>query len=208
MRRTVISIAFLLLSGCASMSPQQCLRGDWTGQGLSDGLEGLPLSRLTDHAKACAKSGVAPDEALYRQGREQGLAGYCTPDHAFLVSRLGEHYRGVCPPDSEPAVLTAFANGGLVHSFETRLTLLTMEIANTEARADKAERDARDVRKQLRNDNLTTAQRGELEDRLDHLLSKRSRSREARWQAEADKRDAERDLEELKVRLQSDYGAW
>ena len=56
----------LLLGSCATMSEDQCRVGDWGGQGLRDGSAGLPMSRLDDHAEACAKHGVAPDVTPYR----------------------------------------------------------------------------------------------------------------------------------------------
>ena len=60
----------LWLSGCETMSADQCLVGDWGGRGYQDGLNGLRSDRLDDHAKACAKHGVTPNVSAYYSARE------------------------------------------------------------------------------------------------------------------------------------------
>jgi hypothetical protein len=85
-------VAVGALAGCATMSKEACLQGDWAGVGFKDGEAGRPQSRLDEHAKACAKSGVVPDAAPYFQAREQGLKLYCTQDRGFGEGRNGNAY--------------------------------------------------------------------------------------------------------------------
>ena len=61
---TLVAMAGLATVSCATMSQEQCLRGDWRAVGYGDGVDGRPMSRLDDHAKACAKAGVTPDAKL------------------------------------------------------------------------------------------------------------------------------------------------
>ena len=112
----------LLLASCATISEEACLQGDWAGIGFKDGEAGHPQSRLDEHAKACAKTGVAPDPAPYFAARAQGLRLYCTPDRGFREGRLGHSYAGVCPEPAAGRFLPAYADGQLVHAAAARLS--------------------------------------------------------------------------------------
>ncbi|RZJ86301.1 MAG: DUF2799 domain-containing protein, partial [Brevundimonas sp.] len=75
--------ALSLLGSCATMSEDQCLAGAWGQVGYADGAAGYAMSRLNEHAEACAKYGIAPEEAIYRSARADGLRVYCTPESGF-----------------------------------------------------------------------------------------------------------------------------
>ena len=111
------------------MSAAQCMAGDWSGQGYSDGQQGLTMSRLDDHAKACAEHGVTPDASAYADGRRQGLVHYCTPGKGFEVGRSGSGYAGVCPSDLEADFMYGYRDGQVVHEVEQAL-------ANARSRVD------------------------------------------------------------------------
>jgi hypothetical protein len=49
--RAVVASCLLTLAGCATMSKEACLQGDWAGVGFKDGEAGRAQSRLDDHAK-------------------------------------------------------------------------------------------------------------------------------------------------------------
>ncbi len=88
----------LILTGCATLSREQCQRGDWYGLGVADGQLGQPASRIDQHQSACAEYGIAPDNRQYMEGRAQGLSTYCRLDNAFETGLRGQRYQGVCPP--------------------------------------------------------------------------------------------------------------
>ena len=97
--RWFLPILFLpLVSGCATLSREQCRQGDWFGIGLSDGQAGEPASRIERHARACSEYGIQVDGQRYRDGHEQGLLAYCRIDNAFATGLQGQRYQGVCPP--------------------------------------------------------------------------------------------------------------
>ena len=50
-----VVVGAALLAGCTTMSKDQCLAGAWGEKGYADGAAGYPISRLDDHAKACAE---------------------------------------------------------------------------------------------------------------------------------------------------------
>jgi hypothetical protein len=208
MRRALIITTALLLSGCATMSQEACLQGDWAGVGYKDGAKGYPQSRIDDHAKACAKAGVTPDAALYFPARANGLKLYCTPANGFRQGREGSTYAGVCPEGSEPDFLDAYADGQLVHAAHRRLNQAQSDLSSADSRAERAGHDVRGVEEELRNPALNDEQKRELRDRLNRLKGERSRAIEDGRRADWARRDAEREVDDLRVRFTRIYGPW
>ena len=93
---SIISSVYLL-SGCATLSKQECTIGDWQTIGYNDGVAGYHSDRLASHTKACAKAGVAPDYQSWERGRQSGLKQYCTVNNAYNVGRRGRQLNTVCP---------------------------------------------------------------------------------------------------------------
>ena len=81
--------AAALLSSCTTMSKDECLAGAWGEKGYADGASGYPMTRLDDHAKACAKFQIAPNPAAYGSAREDGLRTYCTFRRGWEEGRAG-----------------------------------------------------------------------------------------------------------------------
>lgn len=86
-----------LLAGCATLSKQECLIGDWQAIGYNDGVAGYHSDRLASHTKACAKASVAPDYQAWERGRKLGLQQYCTINNAYNIGRRGSQLNNVCP---------------------------------------------------------------------------------------------------------------
>lgn len=88
----------LLLSGCASMAPEQCRMADWLQVGVQDGSVGrAPQPRLGQYAKDCAEAGVRPDAARFHQGWEMGILRYCTPHTGWSEGTQGRSGQtGIC----------------------------------------------------------------------------------------------------------------
>lgn len=153
MRMTGLAVAAVFVSGCASMSEQECLSANWLDQGFRDGRNGQPLRRFEEHRQACAKVGVRPDQRLYLQGREQGIVHYCTPENAFEEGRLGRQYRNACPAHLEHGFLLAYEQGKLVYDAEQRIEKLNRESRQLEQRL-KTEKDKdsqQSIRQELRD---------------------------------------------------------
>ena len=101
----------LALGGCASMSKEDCLTGNWYVQGYEDANGGRTFDRFDDHVKACAKVGATPDEAVYGTGYEAGLVDYCTPERGYQLGSRDSEYRDICPFDTEAAFLGRYVDG-------------------------------------------------------------------------------------------------
>jgi hypothetical protein len=202
------AVAVVSLAGCATISQEACLQGDWFRVGLKDGEAGRAQSRLDDHAKACAKAGVVPDSALYFQARDQGLKFYCTPDRGFSEGRNGNSYAGVCPQEPERDFLIGYADGQVVHAAVSRLSEAESDRDSADRRAEKRDREARGVEDELKNPVLNNEQKHELRDRLNRLRSERRQAVEDGRRADWAAREAEREVDELRHRFGPQYGGW
>lgn len=112
----------VLVTGCASLTPEQCRHADWRQIGFADGSQGLPGARIDDHAKACAEQGIRPALNEYLQGRAQGLYSYCQPENGFAVGRRGAVGNvGDCPDSLKQAFLNNYRHGNQVYLLESQI---------------------------------------------------------------------------------------
>jgi hypothetical protein len=128
----------LVLSGCSSMSKNECLTVDWRTIGYEDGVDGYPADRIAEHRKSCAKYGVGTDLALYQQGREQGLQEYCKPANGYRVGARGASYPSVCPAALEPPFAAAFDSGHQLYVLQSR-------VSNADAQIDYRRRELHQI---------------------------------------------------------------
>ncbi len=171
--RSALALAALttfLLTGCAVMSPEECLRADWYVVGVQDGQDGEPLGRLDQRAEACAEVKVVPDANRYLAGRAQGLTGYCRLEQAALLGLAGKSYRGVCPVGVDAEFRRRHAVGADLYQARKAVDDLDTRRRNLEAQLSRAKSDKerQDVRDDLR--------------RLDRdYRYARDRARDAEW---------------------------
>jgi Protein of unknown function (DUF2799) len=92
----IIVISCLIISGCASLSPEECKQADWYLIGMTDAQKGFSKLRIDDHRKACAKVQVTPDLFTYQRGHEKGQKTYCTTQNGFTQGAAGTNYQGAC----------------------------------------------------------------------------------------------------------------
>ena len=177
------------LSGCASMSADECHTVDWATIGFEDGSRGYTADRLASHRKACAKHGVAPDLAAYQRGHAQGLESFCQPGRGFNHGANGGSYNGVCPAHLEPDFLEAFGAGHKLHSLRSSLATASSLIQSKEAEIEDAESRIVAAQFELISDETTSEQRvqllielkdlaeriGELEVEIEQLVADRAR---------------------------------
>ena len=128
----LLAIALSGLSGCATMSGDECATGDWSAIGYEDGSRGYTMDRLAKHRKACAKHGVTPDFAAYQSGRDRGLVDYCQPNRGFSVGANGGTYHGVCSVNLEADFLDAFNVGQHLYTLRSNVNGATSSIHSAE----------------------------------------------------------------------------
>jgi hypothetical protein len=200
--------ALLGLASCATMSADQCLAGDWVGQGYSDGASGLSMSRLEAHAEACAKHGVTPDAAAYRSGRDQGLVQFCTPANGFRAGRTGSGYAGVCPAWLEADFMPAYRDGQIVHGFERALTDARGRVDSLGRQLEDLDEKITGKQAELRATGLTEAQRDQIRSRIQEIRRERANTERDWRRAQEAVDEAERDVRDVRWRFRSEYGNW
>ena len=190
-----------LLSSCTTMSKDQCLAGAWGEKGYADGTSGYPMTRLDDHAKACAKYQVAPNPAAYGSAREDGLRSYCTFERGWVEGRAGNTYYGVCRPEDEQAFLPAYRDGRILHEVEDAYETAQGALSSAEARIENREDKLEAKERELRGEGLTDEERERIRDRIQEVRGEirdaRRNARQARDaldQAEWDVRRVRREL--------------
>jgi len=110
LRLSVLLISALIVSGCTSLSKQECASANWQQIGFEDGSKGAASTRFSDHIAAC--EGIStPNAQAWNAGRSEGLRGYCTSDGGYWAGRSGIKYQGVCPPETVAKFLPAYQHG-------------------------------------------------------------------------------------------------
>lgn len=200
--------AVLTLGSCATMSEEQCLAGDWSGQGYADGASGLTMSRLGEHAEACMKHGVAPDDAAYRSGWSQGVVSYCTRDRGFEAGRTGSSYAGICPADLEEDFLPAYRDGQIVYRAEVAVNDARSQVDSLGNRLEELDDKITAKQAEARAEGLTEEQRERIRDRIQEIRRERADT-ERDWRRAQDAiDDAEAELRDVRWRLRNEYGTW
>jgi hypothetical protein len=110
------SLAAQILSGCATLTKEQCINAEWYSIGYEDGLDGRPRSRLGQHREACAEYGVAPEPAKYLSGYEKGLTAFCVPHNGYRAGMAGRSIRVTCPAALSRDFSAAYAYGKRIHA--------------------------------------------------------------------------------------------
>lgn len=136
--RLAFACATVLVTGCATMTPEQCRQASWMDVGLRDGLAGQPMMTLDERISDCKEVGVTVDTGRYVTGREQGLQSYCRLDNAITLGLNGSHYAGVCPPAIDPEFRRLFQKGYVVFELRT-------EVSNLDGRTLTLQHQLRDV---------------------------------------------------------------
>lgn len=197
--------AAALLSSCTTMSKDECLAGAWGEKGYQDGARGYPLTRLDDHAKACAKFQVAPNPAAYESAREDGLRTYCTFQRGWEEGRSGNSYYGVCRPEAEADFLPAYQDGRRLHDVEEAVSSAESALNSAQARIADREDKLEAKERELRGEGLTDEQRDRIRDRIGEVRGEIRQARRAAREARDALDQAEWDLRRVRLDLAGRY---
>ncbi|MEX0971548.1 MAG: DUF2799 domain-containing protein [Paracoccaceae bacterium] len=129
---TIVALG-LGLSGCASLTPQQCMNGNWAEIGARDGAAGRGADYINAHRDACSELGIVPDPAAWLAGRQAGLARYCTPENAYINGRNGSRLEPVCTPAQRISMSRAYDWGLQYFALQTDINEANAEIARIRA---------------------------------------------------------------------------
>lgn len=184
-----LALGVIALSGCASMSGDECVTSDWTAVGYEDGSRGYTSERFGDHRKACAKHGITPDFQAYQGGRTDGLVEFCQPSRGYNLGASGGRYNGVCAIHLEDDFLDAYRVGqqlytlksnvssanSKIYSKEDELEDIEQSVVNKSALLIAAETATEDRVLLLADLKRLSERTGELEAQIDRLIADRAR---------------------------------
>lgn len=212
MRRIVLIAlaggALAALGGCATMSEEQCLAGDWGGKGYQDGFNGYRQSRLDNHAQACAKVGVSVNAQAYYSAREAGLRSYCRWENGFEEGRKGRIYGGVCTPEEESRFVPAYEDGRALHSAELAISNAESRVRSAASRIDDRERKLWAKERELNQAGLSREERELIRMRIREVREELRDARHNLRDAELELREVEYDARGVIRAISSQYGVW
>jgi len=188
-KSTLLSLLVIGLTGCATMSSDECATSDWTAVGYEDGSRGYTSERFSKHRKACAKHGVTADFQAYQQGRSQGLVEFCQPGRGFNLGANGGQYKGVCSVELEADFLDAYRVGQQLYKLRSNVSSANSQINYKKQELEDIEGQISHKEALLIGDQTTTEDRvlllaelkrlsertGELEVEIEALIADRAR---------------------------------
>jgi hypothetical protein len=183
------ALLVLTMSGCASMSSEECANSDWTAVGYEDGSRGYTSDQFSSRRKACAKHGVTADFQAYQDGREQGLIEYCQPGRGFSVGENGGRYNGVCAAHLEDGFMDGYSVGHQLYGLRSNVNGAASRISSKESELKRLEDSIRRKGAALIAAETTTEDRiilladikdmsertGELEEEIQLLIADKAR---------------------------------
>lgn len=182
-------LAVAALSGCASMSSEECANSDWVAVGYEDGSRGYSSDKFGARRKACAKHGVTADFQAYQQGRAEGLVEFCQPSRGYNLGVNGGAYHGVCDVAMEEEFLDAYRVGYELYSLRSNVNSANSQIYYKENELQRNRDLIRSKEAELISDDVTMQDRlllladlkelsernGELESEIESLIAERAR---------------------------------
>ncbi|MFK7915535.1 MAG: DUF2799 domain-containing protein [Pseudomonadales bacterium] len=169
--------SLLIASGCAnrSLSEHQCLAGDWRTVGYSDGAAGHAQTRVLTHQNACGRHNVIPDTAAYRDGWNEGIAQFCTPQRGYDRGLAGHSLPMVCPSASRQSYRAAYDTGRELFLARDAVRSLEQQLGSHEHRIDQLGDELIDSTTAQIDPLLTPKERIELVTLSKRLIEERER---------------------------------
>lgn len=151
MQPWLVVLVLMTLSGCASMSKQECLDAaatSWEGVGYEDGYNGYdPGLRLSQHDEACREVGVFPHRETFMMGWSRGIREYCTPQRGYQVGLSGSSGNPeLCPDDTGILFQENAELGQRIYGLKREMDSVYSEIKDLEKRLDNAQLDKHERR--------------------------------------------------------------
>jgi hypothetical protein len=197
-RAVAILLLTMALSGCETMTADECRVANWRDIGLRDGLQGETMAMLQERAGDCAKAGLRPDTAQYLAGREQGLQNYCRLENAVPLGLRGADYAGVCSPMVDVEFRRRHQAARAVYDLRGRLNDLDSRAERLQRRLRDADRDEDKQLKAADKDDDRKRIRKEFDERRRHLRQELHDVDRGTRHARDDLRSAEFMLDQLR----------
>lgn len=196
----LVLVSVVVLSGCATLSEEECLTADWYSIGYEDGANGQPDTRIGSHREACAKHGITPSLRDYQDGHDEGVLTFCTPRNGFNRARAGYQYNGICPPSLEPEFLDGYEAGRRIYQVSSEVSSLESEQRSNEAEQQRIEQQLLEKEAALFGASTPEEQRRVIYEEIALLKERQGTLEQQRDDIIRDLADAEARLRELRNR--------
>ena len=127
----IFSLAAIGFAGCASISKEECVTGNWSDIGYQDGAKGKVRGKLADYTKTCAKYGAEPNREAYLTAYESGLVKYCTYQRGYDLGENGSSYNQVCSGNLADGFSQGYEEGRVVYEIYSEHKRLISEYEDT-----------------------------------------------------------------------------
>ncbi|MCV0425659.1 MAG: DUF2799 domain-containing protein [Roseibium sp.] len=182
------ALAVASLGGCAAVTKEQCVAGDWADLGNAHASVGKPADHLDEVVKSCGKHGITPDTRAYLSGWNQGLQNYCTPLNGFTLGKQNKQRSSICPPQMANGFNQAYQLGNVIWKANDRVSQAESKILSLENTVDALNDKLHDTKcKDKKKDDLKDCRR------------KRRRLRDDLSDAEYDLDAARYDLDDVRA---------
>lgn len=150
-------LALFVLAACQTLSKEECVAADWRVIGEQDGAQGFsPQNRFGDHAKACEKAGIVPDQSLWNAGYQTGLIRFCTPLSGLAHGQAGKGYSNVCPIETDAAFRSGYDLGSRqkrkqdeINSINRKISSSRASISNQESLIEQGKVDQKEAERTI-----------------------------------------------------------
>jgi len=185
----LVAAGLFALGGCAAVTKEQCVAGDWSELGKAHASVGKPTSHLDDVVKSCGRHGITPDTNAYLSGWHRGVQNYCTPLNGFTLGKQYKTKSPICPPALASGFEHAYQLGFVIWTAENRVDEARSEIRSLENRLDNLDENLADL-------NCKSTKK---KDKRKECRKKRKRLRGKVRNTEHDLRVARDELEDTRV---------
>ncbi|CED56805.1 putative lipoprotein [Aliivibrio wodanis] len=138
-----------LVTGCTTMTPEECQNANWQAIGYQDGKNGSDYSRLQTYVEECKEAGISVDQQEWFVGQKSGLRLYCLPDNGYRVGLAGNNYNGVC---ANGEFVEQYNLGYKTYQIEKEISEVESELQRINWQLDALDSKEKDKRKQLKEE--------------------------------------------------------
>ena len=196
-----IVAAMAALTGCNSMSAQECLATDWRTVGYEDGVNGYTGDRIGRYRKSCSEHGVTPDLGEYQSGRDQGLREFCKPLNGFRVGARGGGYSGVCPAELDESFADAYQSGRQLYTLRSRVGSTADEIDSMRNELEQIDRNLVTIGARMVDPTVTNEERAQLLVDTKHMAERKGEIKARIPQLESELVVYQRELDDYRATL-------
>lgn len=130
-------ILALFLCHCATVSKEQCEKGNWQQIGMVDGKKGRDSNYIRHHEKSCSLS--TEDKDNYEKARLMGLIQYCGMEGGYYDGLAGKDFNDICTSFNAKEFEEGYLKGRNLYLLRKRKAEVSDRIAEENERIDKDE---------------------------------------------------------------------